>query len=56
VTRISIVELGQRGLAQLAAGDLNGDGWLDLKDLEAFKQGVRPQPMRKTDAPQATAP
>ena len=33
VTNISITELRQLGLAHLAAGDRNGDGWLNLDDL-----------------------
>jgi hypothetical protein len=56
VMRISIAELGQRGLAELAAGDLDGDGWLDLKDVEAFQQGARPQPTPKAAPVKRAAP
>ena len=56
VRRIAIAELAQRGLGELAAGDLNGDGWLDLEDIEAFQQGARPQPTRKTAPVKHAAP
>jgi len=42
VTRISVADLGRRGLWQLAPADLNGDGWLDADDVTAFQQGARP--------------
>jgi hypothetical protein len=35
-TRISIKELRRMGLGELAAGDLNGDGWLDQHDLQQY--------------------
>lgn len=44
VERISIRELFRRGLSEYAAGDLNGDGWLDILDIEAFARGERPVP------------
>lgn len=56
VTRISVAELRSRGLGALAAGDLTGDGWLDLKDVEAFAQGARPQPTQKASKPGAIEP
>jgi len=43
-TEISVAELRQRGLGYLAVADLNGDGWLDVDDVAAFQQGVRPKP------------
>jgi|GEM_PF-5302465 len=42
VTRISVEELKAQGLAELIPADLNGDGWLDTADMEAFAEGVRP--------------
>lgn len=46
IDRISVRELHRRGLGEYAAGDLNGDGWLDLLDIEAFVSGVRPVPVK----------
>jgi hypothetical protein len=42
VARISVAELVQRGLAELAAGDWNGDGWLDEADMAAFLEHQQP--------------
>jgi len=42
VTSVSVEDLIARGLSELAAGDLNGDGWLDEQDIVAFMQGARP--------------
>jgi hypothetical protein len=42
VTRISIEELERRGLGDLIVADLNHDGWLDIRDMEAFMNGARP--------------
>ncbi|MHC4965589.1 MAG: hypothetical protein ACYTGE_11805, partial [Planctomycetota bacterium] len=42
VTRISTKELRRRGLADLIKADLNHDGWLDVRDMEAFAGGARP--------------
>jgi hypothetical protein len=42
VTRISVKELRRRGLHDLIKGDLNHDGWLDVRDMEAFANGARP--------------
>jgi hypothetical protein len=44
VTQISIAELYELGLGELAVGDLNGDSWLDQLDIAAFLGGARPQP------------
>jgi len=41
---ISVGELYERGWRELAAGDLNGDGWLDMDDVQAFLNGARPRP------------
>ena len=41
-TEVSVRELRQMGLGELAVGDLNNDGWLDLDDMAAFKAGARP--------------
>jgi len=37
-----VAQLRADGLGELAAGDLNGDGLLNLADMAAFDQGVRP--------------
>jgi hypothetical protein len=42
VTRISVEELKRRGLDDLIVADLNHDGWLDVKDMDAFASGARP--------------
>jgi hypothetical protein len=42
ITEISVDELRQLGLGDLAAGDLNGDGLLNAQDMDAFMQGARP--------------
>ncbi|MHC4776026.1 MAG: cohesin domain-containing protein [Planctomycetota bacterium] len=42
VTRISTKELRRRGLEDLIKADLNHDGWLDVRDMEAFAGGARP--------------
>jgi hypothetical protein len=42
VTEISVAQLRADGLGELAAGDLNSDGLLNLADMAAFDQGVRP--------------
>ncbi|MHC5110211.1 MAG: HYR domain-containing protein [Planctomycetota bacterium] len=44
ITSISVKELRRSGRGELAAGDLNADGWLDLADIEAFAAGARPAP------------
>ncbi|MBN2447781.1 MAG: hypothetical protein JXO22_13705, partial [Phycisphaerae bacterium] len=43
ITEISVADLVAAGMAELAAGDLNGDGWLDEADVSAFLMGARPQ-------------
>jgi hypothetical protein len=42
VTEISVAQLRAMGLGDLAVADLNGDGLLNLADMAAFDQGVRP--------------
>ncbi len=42
---ISVKELVKFGLGELAIADLNGDGVVDLADVEAFMAGVRPKPV-----------
>lgn len=40
IMEISIKDLRARSLGNLNAADLNRDGWLNLDDLTAFRQGV----------------
>jgi len=40
--RIAVKELRRRGLGELAAADLNHDGWLDDRDVALALSGVRP--------------
>jgi hypothetical protein len=42
ITEISVRELREMGLGDLAAGDVNGDGLLNVDDMNAFGQGARP--------------
>ncbi len=42
VTRISVADLQQQGMADLIRADLNKDGWLDQADVSAYMNGVRP--------------
>jgi hypothetical protein len=42
VTEISVAQLRANGYADLVSADLNGDGLLNLADMAAFDQGVRP--------------
>jgi hypothetical protein len=42
LTEVTIDELRQMGLGDLAVADLNGDGVLNADDMDAFLQGVRP--------------
>lgn len=42
VTEISVAQLRALGMGDLAVADLNGDGLLNLADMAAFDQGVRP--------------
>jgi hypothetical protein len=37
--RISVKELRRTGQGELAAVDLNRNGWLDLRDIQLFMQG-----------------
>jgi hypothetical protein len=41
-----VAELEAMGVPELAAGDLNGDGWLDEADIVEFLNGARPRPQR----------
>jgi hypothetical protein len=42
ITEISVAQLRAEGLADLIVADLNGDGLLNLADMAAFDQGIRP--------------
>jgi hypothetical protein len=44
VTEVSVADLRASGNGNLAVADLNGDGVLNLADMAAFDQGVRPSP------------
>ncbi|MEY2714230.1 MAG: hypothetical protein RIT24_573, partial [Planctomycetota bacterium] len=37
--RISVKELRRRGLGELTVADLNGDGWVDLRDMQIYMNG-----------------
>jgi hypothetical protein len=38
--RISVRELRRTGLGELIQADLNGDGWVDLDDMQHYMQFV----------------
>jgi hypothetical protein len=40
--RVSIAQLHKLGCSELSMADLNGDGWLDVTDMDLWMQGVRP--------------
>jgi hypothetical protein len=42
LAEVSVDELRQMGMGELAVGDLNGDGLLNAQDMDAFMQGARP--------------
>jgi len=42
ITEISVEQLRQMGLGDLAVADLNGDGLVNATDMDAFMQGARP--------------
>ena len=42
ITSIAVADLIAQGLGELAAGDINGDGWLDEADMAAFAAGLPP--------------
>ncbi|MEK6798806.1 MAG: hypothetical protein AABZ12_07570 [Planctomycetota bacterium] len=42
ITDISVRELREHGMGDLAVGDLNGDGRLNVEDMNLFMQGERP--------------
>ena len=39
LSRVSVKELRRQGLGNLAAADMNGDGWVDLRDMQIYLQG-----------------
>jgi hypothetical protein len=41
-TEITVRELREMGRGELSVADLNGDGVLDMSDMQAFMQGARP--------------
>jgi len=48
-TRVSVKDLRRAGLGQLAVADLNHDGWVDLRDMQAYVEGggaPGPQPVQ----------
>jgi len=42
LTEVSVDELRQMGMGELAVADLNGDGLVNAQDMDAFMQGARP--------------
>lgn len=47
ITAIPTSELYLMGMGNLAAADLNGDGWVDLDDVTALQNGALPTPRKK---------
>ena len=48
ITSITIKQLRQRGLGDLAVADINGDGVLDTEDMAAYMEGHMPVMQAKT--------
>ena len=44
VERVSVKELRRRGLGELAVADLNGDGWVDRRDVRQAIEGGEQRP------------
>ena len=42
-SRVSLKELRRSGLGHLAVADLNGDGWIDGRDIARFLEHGGPQ-------------
>jgi hypothetical protein len=42
LAEVSVDELRQMGMGELAVADLNGDGLVNAQDMDAFTQGARP--------------
>jgi hypothetical protein len=42
LAEVSVDELRQMGMGELAVADLNGDGLVNAQDMDAFMQGARP--------------
>jgi hypothetical protein len=42
LVEVSVDELQQLGMGELAVADLNGDGLVNAQDMDAFMQGARP--------------
>mgnify|MGYP003903448349 CR=1 FL=1 len=40
VARVSVKDLRRQGLGHLAAADMNGDGWVDTRDIQLFMHGA----------------
>jgi hypothetical protein len=52
--RISVKELRRMGLGELAAADLNRDGWFDMRDMQIAVQGsggAAAQPAAESERP-----
>jgi hypothetical protein len=44
VSRVSVKDLRRQGLGHLVEADLNGDGWVDLRDIEHYMRGAGQPP------------
>ncbi len=42
VWRVTTAQLKAQGMGELTVADLNADGWLDTRDMQAFLEGARP--------------
>jgi hypothetical protein len=53
--RITVKDLRRMGLGHLSVADLNGDGWVDLRDIQMHMQGGAMSPAQPADEHEAQA-
>ena len=56
VQRVSVKELRRRGLGNLAVADINRDGWVDMRDIQAFVAGSGTTPPVELAPPDGLIP
>jgi hypothetical protein len=54
-TRVTVKDLRRAGLGHLAAADINGDGWVDARDMQIYAESGGNPPMRPVAGPPSTS-